>query len=80
MLFLFYFKNQSINFTAKRYIKTLKLKGIEIIFKNSIPTALKIQYVSISRMKWLMLPMEVIAVYTENYTKPINTKCRITDC
>jgi hypothetical protein len=30
--------------------------------------------------KLLMLFKEIIAVYSENYTKPINTKCSITDC
>jgi hypothetical protein len=29
---------------------------------------------------WLMLFKEIIAVYTENYTEPINTKCSVTDC
>jgi hypothetical protein len=27
-----------------------------------------------------MLFKEIIAVYSENHTKPINTKCSITDC
>jgi hypothetical protein len=27
-----------------------------------------------------MLFKEVIHIYSENHTKPINTKCRVTDC
>jgi hypothetical protein len=29
----------------------------------------------LSKISWLMLSKEKIAVYTENHTKPINTLC-----
>jgi hypothetical protein len=42
-----------------------------MLFKNSVRT---------SKINWLMLFQEIIAVYSENHAKPINTKCSITDC
>jgi hypothetical protein len=44
------------------------------MFNNSVPTAKKTK-VSISKISWLMLFREIIAVYPENHTKPINTFC-----
>jgi hypothetical protein len=35
---------------------------------------------NITKINLLMLFKEIIAVYIENYTKPTNTKCSITDC
>jgi len=35
---------------------------------------------TITKINWLTLFKEMIAVYSENYAKPINTKCSITDC
>jgi hypothetical protein len=35
---------------------------------------------TITKIKWLMLFKEIIAVCSENHTKPVNTKCSITDC
>jgi hypothetical protein len=32
----------------------------------------------LQRFNWLTLFKEIIAVYSENHTKPINTKCRVT--
>jgi hypothetical protein len=50
------------------------------IFKNSVRTAKKTQLFTITKISWLTLFEEIIAVCTENNTKPINTKCRVTDC
>jgi hypothetical protein len=58
------------------WIKPLKPKLVWIIFKNSVRTAKKTQHFSIARINWLTLFKEVIAVYSENHTRPINTKCR----
>jgi hypothetical protein len=38
-------------------------------------TVKKTQHVSNTEINWLMLFREIIAVYSENHTKPINTFC-----
>jgi hypothetical protein len=43
-----------------------------IIFKYSVRTAKKAQHFTITKINWLTLFKEIIAVYTENHTKPIN--------
>jgi hypothetical protein len=48
------------------------------MFKNSVRTAKKTQNFSITKINWLMLFEEIIPVHSENYTKPINTKCTVT--
>jgi hypothetical protein len=50
------------------------------IFKNSVRTAKKTQHVTITKINWLTLFKEIIAVYSENNTKHINTKCRVIEC
>jgi hypothetical protein len=32
------------------------------------------------KINFVMLFKEIIPVYSENHMKPINTKCRVTDC
>jgi hypothetical protein len=54
-------------------------KLIYIMFKNSVRTAKKTSHFTITQINWLMLFKEIIAVYTENHTKSINTKWRF-DC
>jgi hypothetical protein len=49
------------------------------VFTNSVFTPKKIQF-SITKINWLMLFKETIAVYSENHMKPINIICRVTDC
>jgi hypothetical protein len=58
----------------------LKPKLVQIIFKNSVRTAKKTPHFTITKINWLALFKEIIRVYTENHTKPINTKCRVNDC
>jgi hypothetical protein len=41
---------------------------------NSSPYLKKIS-ISVSKINWLMLFEEIIAVYSENHTKSINTLC-----
>jgi hypothetical protein len=49
-------------------------------FKNSVRTSKRTPHFTITKINFLMLFKEIIAVCSENYTKPINTKCSITDC
>jgi hypothetical protein len=44
-----------------------------LIFKNSVRTAKKTPHFTITKISWLTLFREIIAVYTENHTKSINT-------
>jgi hypothetical protein len=46
-----------------------------ILFKYSVRTAKKTQHFTITKINWLMVFKEIIAVYSENHTKPINTIC-----
>jgi hypothetical protein len=48
---------------------------MDIIFRNSVPTAKKTQHVSIAKTSWLMLFREMIVIYSDNHTKLINTLC-----
>jgi hypothetical protein len=51
-----------------------------MLFKNSVRTSKRTPYFTITKINWLMLCKEIITVYSENHTKPINAKCSITDC
>jgi hypothetical protein len=48
---------------------------IYTIFKNFVPTSKKTHRVCITKINWLMLFREIIAVYSENHTEPIHTLC-----
>jgi hypothetical protein len=48
-----------------------------MIFKNSVLTAKKTPHFTITKINWLTLFKEIIAVYTENHTK--HKKCRLID-
>jgi hypothetical protein len=50
-----------------------------VLFKNSVRTSKRTPHFTITKINWLRLFKEVIAVYSENDTKPINTKRSITD-
>jgi hypothetical protein len=43
--------------------------------ENSALTAKKTQHFTITKINWLTLFKEIIAVYSENHTKHINTLC-----
>jgi hypothetical protein len=45
----------------------------------SVRTSKRTSNFAITKINWLMLFKEIIAVYSENHAKP-NTKCSITDC
>jgi hypothetical protein len=51
------------------------LKLVWIINKISVRIAKKIQHFCITETNWLILFKEIIAVYSENHTKPRNTLC-----
>jgi hypothetical protein len=51
----------------------LKPKLIQIIFKNSVRIAKKTQHFTITKINWLTLFKEIIAVYRENHTRHIST-------
>jgi hypothetical protein len=54
----------------------LKLKLVQKnVFKNSVRTAKKTLHFAITKINWLTLFKEIIAVYSENHTKHINTLC-----
>jgi hypothetical protein len=49
------------------------------MFKNSVRTSKRTPHFTITKLNWLTLFKEIIAVYTENHMKLINTKHRVTD-
>jgi hypothetical protein len=50
------------------------------MYKDSVRTSKRTQPVTITKINCLMPFKEIISVYTENHTKPININCRATDC
>jgi hypothetical protein len=51
-----------------------------MLFKNSVRTSKRTPYFTVTKINWLTLFKEIIAVYIENHAKPINAKYSITDC
>jgi hypothetical protein len=51
-----------------------------MLFKNPVRTSKRTPHFTITKIDWLTLFKEMIAVYSENHAKAINTKCIITDC
>jgi hypothetical protein len=51
-----------------------------MLFKNPVRTSKRTAHFTITKINWLMLFKEIIAVYSENHTKPIITKYSVTDC
>jgi hypothetical protein len=50
------------------------------VFMNSVRTSKRTTpHFTITSINWLTLFKEIIAVYTENYARPINTKYKFTD-
>jgi hypothetical protein len=57
--------------------------GLHKIFKYLVSAAQKTQHVCVTKINWLMLPMEMIAVCSENCTNLMNAVCEqkvVTDC
>jgi hypothetical protein len=47
------------------------------VFKNPVRTSKRTPYFTITKIKLLTVFKGIIAVYSENHTQPINTKCRV---
>jgi hypothetical protein len=45
------------------------------MLKNSVRDSKKTPHFTITNIMWLMMFTEMIAVYTENYSKSIHTEC-----
>jgi hypothetical protein len=45
-----------------------------MLFKNSVRTSKRTPHFTITEISWLTLFKEIIAAYSENHAKPINTK------
>jgi hypothetical protein len=56
-------------------INPLKPEAHLNIYEDSVRTAKKTQHFTITKINWLMLLKEIIAVHAENHTKPRNTQC-----
>jgi hypothetical protein len=50
-----------------------------MLFKNSVRTSKRTPHFTITKINWLTLFKEIIDVYSENHTKPINTNWTVTD-
>jgi hypothetical protein len=48
-----------------------------MLFKNSVRTSKRRPHLTITTINWLTLFKEIIAVYSENHTKPINTNAAL---
>jgi hypothetical protein len=48
-----------------------------MLFKNPVRTSKRTPHFTITKINWLTLFKEMIAVYSEKHTKHINTKCRV---
>jgi hypothetical protein len=53
-------------------VKPLKPKLVQIIFNNSVRTAKKTQHFAITKINWLTLFKEIIAVCTENHKNHVS--------
>jgi hypothetical protein len=51
-----------------------------MLFKDPVRTSKRAPHFTITKINWLTLFKEIIAVYSDNHAKPINTKSSITDC
>jgi hypothetical protein len=49
-----------------------------MLFKNPVRTSKRTPHFTITEINWLTLFKEIIAVYSENHTKPVSTKYNVT--
>jgi hypothetical protein len=61
--------------TVGKVFKYLNPNLIQIIVKYSVPAINKTPHFFITKISWLMLLREIIALYIENHMKPINILC-----
>jgi hypothetical protein len=50
-----------------------------MLFKNPVRTSKRTPHFTITKINWLMLFKEIIAVYTENHTIPSIKKMQVID-
>jgi hypothetical protein len=55
-------------------VNHLKPRLVKIILKNAVRTSKRTSHFTVAKIKRLTLFKEIIAVYSENHTKPINNK------
>jgi hypothetical protein len=53
---------------------------VEVIVKDSVHTSKRTPNFTITKINWLVLFKEIIAVYSENHTNPTYTKYSFADC
>jgi hypothetical protein len=58
-----------IHFAEAAHVATMAPRGILLLFNNSVSTTNKTQHLTITKIIWLTLFKEIIAVYIENHTK-----------
>jgi hypothetical protein len=51
-----------------------------MLFKNSVRTSKRTPYFTITKINWLMLFKEIIAVYSEHYKQHMHTERSFNDC
>jgi hypothetical protein len=62
-----------------QFISRLKPELVNIV-KNSVRTSKRTLHFTITKINLLTLFKEIISVYSENHTKPTNTKHSVADC
>jgi hypothetical protein len=73
-------------FIIELKINNLKQEAhLNNIYKSPVLTSKETQHLSITKIDWLTVFKDIIAVYSENHTKRIKrymqwAKCRINDC
>jgi hypothetical protein len=56
------------------------MKLVKITVKNSVRTSKRTPHFTITKINWLTLFKEIIAVYTEKHTKHVTVKYTFVDC
>jgi hypothetical protein len=72
-----YYDNYSLSHIF--FLKPFKVEAYLNVCNNSVRTAKKTQHFTITKINWLTLFKEIIAVYIENHMKPIHTIYSITN-
>jgi hypothetical protein len=65
---------------SKQMELTFEAEDCLNVIKNSVRISKRTLHLTITKINRLMLFKEIMAAYSENHTKPIHTKCSITDC
>jgi hypothetical protein len=66
-------------FVSMNHYGMQKPKSVYTILKNSVRTSKKTPHFTITKIKWLMLFKEIIAVYIEKLSSPTSTIFSVTD-